>query len=113
MKTTIHRLIVPLLAILTVILYTGCGQDGQENRSSSSSAHKSARQLIIDYGKAQYGNDADVSAEGPMYGDTYQVLVRKRIVGGQNDGGVDDFNINAKVNVSAQEVTSWEVVGHN
>jgi len=105
-----------LALILLSALLSGCGDSSNSSGSPSSlpsNSHKSARQLIKDYAKERYGNGADVTVDGPMYGNSYQVLVRTRIVSGEYAGGIDDATYTATVNTSSQEITSWELVNHN
>jgi len=91
----------------------GTGGGSNSHSSQSGSHHQSAESLIKDYAKAEYGSGADVEVEGPMYGGTYQVTVRTRVVGGQYDGGINDATYTATVDTSSQKVTSWELVNHN
>jgi TM2 domain-containing membrane protein YozV len=105
------------IAIIIGIASNGQIDGGASSRGGSSSgygsSHKTAKQLIVDYAKSHYGSGADVTVDGPMYGNSYQVLVRTRIVGGQYDGGIDDATYTVTVDTSSQEIKSWELVSHN
>jgi ABC-type glycerol-3-phosphate transport system substrate-binding protein len=117
MKTTMKTL-TKLSGILTItciaLTMAGCGKKSEASASSHSTKYtKSARQLIQDYGKENYGRGADIEIEGPYAGDVYQVTVRTRIVGGADDGGINDSSFNVTVDESAQQVTSWKLYDHN
>jgi hypothetical protein len=79
---------------------------GSVSHSSTSSASKSARQLILERAHSLHGRNADVDITSGFYGDAYQVNI-------SDHERFRTWTYAVEVSEKAQKITAWQLTAHN